>query len=211
MTQNTSHAVMAQRHEAKDSFDLFPTPGWATRALCEFIRDSGWAMFSVWEPACGLGHMSRPLSEYFGSVASSDVVDYGFGSVRDFLVPFSGKTSEFDWVITNPPFRLAEEFAHEALQHARHGVAFLVRTAFLEGIGRHKDLFSKHPPAAILQFTERVPMFSGRVDANGSTATAYCWIVWRTTARPSHPEFRWIPQCRKRLERASDYAEQVPA
>ncbi|MGH8525505.1 MAG: SAM-dependent methyltransferase, partial [Gammaproteobacteria bacterium] len=31
--QNTSHAVMAQRLEPKDSFDDFPTPPWATRAL----------------------------------------------------------------------------------------------------------------------------------------------------------------------------------
>ena len=28
--QNTSHAVMAQRTEAKDSLDNFPTPPWAT-------------------------------------------------------------------------------------------------------------------------------------------------------------------------------------
>lgn len=37
--QNTSHAVMAQRIEAKDSPDDFPTPPWATRALCEYILD----------------------------------------------------------------------------------------------------------------------------------------------------------------------------
>lgn len=35
--QNTSHAVMAQRIEAKDSLDDFPTPPWATRALIEHV------------------------------------------------------------------------------------------------------------------------------------------------------------------------------
>lgn len=40
MTQNTSHAVMAQRVEAHDSLDDFPTPPWATRALLE--RESDW-------------------------------------------------------------------------------------------------------------------------------------------------------------------------
>ena len=39
--QNTSHAVMAQRSEAKDSLDDFPTPPWATRALFEHIVDDG--------------------------------------------------------------------------------------------------------------------------------------------------------------------------
>ena len=28
MVQNISHAVMAQRHETKDSLDDFPTPPW---------------------------------------------------------------------------------------------------------------------------------------------------------------------------------------
>ena len=35
--QNTSHAVMAQRVEPKDSADDFPTPPWATRALVEHV------------------------------------------------------------------------------------------------------------------------------------------------------------------------------
>ena len=35
--QNTSHAVMSQRTEAKDSPDDFPTPPWATRALMEYV------------------------------------------------------------------------------------------------------------------------------------------------------------------------------
>jgi hypothetical protein len=38
--QNTSHAVMAQRTEPKDSPDDFPTPPWATRALIEHIFDA---------------------------------------------------------------------------------------------------------------------------------------------------------------------------
>ena len=65
--QNTSHAVMAQRFEAKDSLDDFPTPPWATRALLEHvIPDKDLAGRSVWEPACGAGHMAKVLKEYFG-------------------------------------------------------------------------------------------------------------------------------------------------
>ena len=37
MTQNRSSAVMQQRKEPHDSLDDFPTPPWATRALCEVI------------------------------------------------------------------------------------------------------------------------------------------------------------------------------
>ena len=44
MVQNTSHAVMAQRIEAADSPDDFPTPPWATRALIEHVLEdkTGW-------------------------------------------------------------------------------------------------------------------------------------------------------------------------
>jgi hypothetical protein len=41
MRQNTSHAVMAQRFEPLDSLDDFPTPPWATRALCGYLVQAG--------------------------------------------------------------------------------------------------------------------------------------------------------------------------
>jgi hypothetical protein len=58
--QNTSHGVMAQRTEDKDSLDDFPTPPWATRALIEHILSEHRAVLShstCLEPACGVGHM----------------------------------------------------------------------------------------------------------------------------------------------------------
>lgn len=203
MAQNTSHAVMAQRAEPHDSLDFFPTPPWATRALCEFIAPH--LGKTVWEPACGRGHMARPLGEYFKEVYASDVEPYGFGEVADFLL--MPAPERYDWIITNPPFRLAEQFARRALERgfSRDGVALLVRTSFLEGTGRYKQLFTKRPPQHILQFTERVPMHKGRVEAKGSTATAYCWIIWSMWSGMGPPEFGWIAPCRKRLERPSDY------
>lgn len=206
MSQNTSSAVMQQRAEPHDSLDFFPSPPWSTRALCEWLSHrTTLSAYSVWEPACGDGAMARPLGEFFGNVYASDVHSYGFGEVRDFLIPMQGE-QQHDWIITNPPFRLGEQFVRRALDVAMDGVAMLVRTAFLEGIGRHASLFKPHPPIYVLQFTERVPMFKGRLDPTGSTATAYCWIVW--DARPQghvETQFRWIPPCRRRLERDGDY------
>lgn len=206
MTQNTSHAVMAQRSEPPDSLDFFPTPPWATRALCEWIeRDEGvpgiLKQQKCWEPACGQGHMARPLAEYFSSVWATDVHDYGFGGVQDFLFPSKMDPS---WIITNPPFRLGEQFAKAMIERCENGCAILVRTAFLESTGRLETLFGPHPPTDILQFSERVAMVKGRYDPKASTATAYCWIVWRKRA-PAKTLFHWIPQCRKRLEKAYDY------
>lgn len=210
MTQNRSSAVMQQRSEAHDSLDDFPTPPWATRALCEWLRSrwcpepDDWRDMTCREPAANRGHMVKPLREYFGAVAASDVHDYGVGfDVADYL--FGEWWEPTDWTITNPPFRLAEQFISKALSLSEHGVAMIVRSAFLESVGRHERLFSVTPPSHVLQFTERVVMHKGRLAPEGSTATAYCWLVW-LQGWEEDTVFNWIAPCRKRLERPGDYA-----
>lgn len=202
--QNRSHAVMSQRVEPSESLDDFPTPPWATRALLEHVI-SGVVdkSHTCLEPACNRGFMAEPLKAYFNSVTSSDISDYGYGETRDFL-GHSYETGSFDWVITNPPFKFAEDFVHEGLRVARVGVAMLARTVFLESVGRYDRLFQLTPPSIFAQFTERVPMFKGRLDAKGSTATGYAWFVW-VKGEDQPPRLAWVPPCRKRLERPADY------
>lgn len=207
MSQNTSSAVMAQRHEARDSLDFFPTPPWATRALLGDVLDISRGVLTAWEPACGEGHMVRPLAEYFKTVYASDCHDYGAGfPVDDFLIPQgTGAQRRADWIVTNPPFKLAREFALTALDRANLGVALLVRSAWAEGIERYETLFKPHPPAIVAQFCERVPMVKGRLDPKASTATGYAWFVWCKNRYASETWFKWIEACRKRHERPGDY------
>ena len=47
-------------------------------------------------------------------------------------------------------------------------------------------------------------MHKGRLAPEGSTATAYCWLVWIDGLGPE-TQFEWIAPCRKRLEREGDY------
>src|ERR1035437_7148151 len=199
-------AVMASRIEPHDSLDFFPTPPWGVRALlthCISVRGC-----FVWEPACGEGHMSRPIAEFAKHVYASDVRDYGWGNkVHDFLMPFTpAGLGPLDWIITNPPFRLAEQFIRTGLEGAPN-VAVLLRSTFTESEGRYRDLFSRTPPIMIAQFAERLPMFKGRIVEDGSSATAYCWMVWsRNNPFSTETVFKWIPPCRDQLERPSDYA-----
>lgn len=228
MSQNRSTAVMQRRHVAPDSLDYFPTPPWATRALCEFLADELGDLdrFTCWEPACGEGHMVRPLLECFGGVRASDVHRYalppGLGEheLMDFVM-FGDGEPQVDVLLSNPPFQLAQAFIETGRKVARRAVAMLVRSAFLEGEKRYEQLWSGRPPTYILQFTERVVMLEGRlVQSNtvdpfaekpgtkASSATAYVWLVWiqggvRTT------RFHWIAPCRRRLERPGDYPDYV--
>jgi hypothetical protein len=226
MTQNTSSAVMQQRSEAHDSLDDFPTPPWATRALCEWVLGTArWPLGRICrEPAANRGHMVRPLSEFFHQVDASDVHDYGAGFPQaDYL--FGPLPECVDWIITNPPFRLAEQFINRALETSAFGVAMFVRSAFLESEGRYVDLFSRTPPTDVLQFAERVVIHKGRlpnpnvkepvlnketgevVMKKPTTATSYCWLVWIRGRMVVPPETRlhWIAPCRARLERPKDY------
>lgn len=224
MSQNTSTAVMQRRAPAPDALDYFPTPAWATRALCEFLRDElghDIGEQSVWEPACGEMHMARPLGEYFRWVNATDVHRYSDDhALADFLIEHGAFPSP-DWVITNPPFVLAAEFIETAMRVSHVGCAMLLRSAFLEGQERHRTLFGPNPPAYVLQFVERCLMLRGRVirvgapdpfnldDAgkpkNGATATSYCWLIW--IHDQADTRLRWLADCRERLERPGDYPE----
>lgn len=194
MPQNRIDSAMATRSEPRDSLDFFPTPPWATRALCEHVLDLTGT--TVWEPACGQGHMSEALMEYASRVISTDVAPYGYGGVRDFFAP---NDYEVDWVITNPPFNLAERFALRGFEVARSGVALFVRSVFTEGAGRYERLFSVCPPTIVAQFTERVTLVKNRLADNRiSSATAYCWIVWKKLSKQP-PTLMWIPPCKAEL------------
>jgi hypothetical protein len=211
---NGARAIMAGRLEPDDSLDYFPTPPWATRALLEDVlphlgidpHDLG----RVWEPACGEGHISGVLAEYGCESTATDIFDYsvdgrqppGWAGKLDFLVrsQYVRLDDRFgisaDWIITNPPFGdKILPFVRDAILYARAGVAMFVRQQWLEGIERYEDLFANTPPTLYAQFAERVNLCKGRWDPAGTTATAYCWLVWIKDMAPQ-PVY-WIPPGRR--------------
>jgi hypothetical protein len=201
-----SSAVMARRREPPDALDFFPTPPWATRALFRHVLPAIGAdtIETVWEPACGEGHMADVVAEFArGQVIASDIFDYRYGQAPiDFL--HDEPLVRPEWIITNPPFSSACEFTLRALELATKGVAMLVRTQWIESIGRYEKLFRDRPPAIYAPFVERVPMVKGRWDPDASTATSYAWFVWFQGA-PGSARIFWIPPgCRTSLTRPDD-------
>lgn len=226
MAQNRSSAVMQQRHEAPDSLDDFPTPPWASRALCEELVRRGHQLHlhRAWEPACNRGYMAAALAEYFDQVHATDVHDYGWpgqACQADFLIDWGQDAPDVDWVVTNPPFRLAGDFIRQALRHAKVGVAVFVRSAFIEGQERYASLFRDQPESLFMPFVERVALWRGvlldperqvwRDDPDGgglrypTSATSYAWLVWIKSMPPGATLMHRIGPCRRELTRPADY------
>lgn len=212
---NGARAVMASRQHPSGDLDYFPTPPWATRALMERVLpqlpdvDFGISEQSCWEPACGEGHIAEVLSEYFRQVIPSDVHNYGYHKTcdtLDFLATNYPPPPDRDWIITNPPFEeKGEQFVLRALDLANVGVAMFVRLQWLETTGRYERIFKDRPPTLIAFFAERVNLCKDRWDPEGTTATAYIWLVWIKDRSPQAPF--WIPPgCREALTRDDDVA-----
>jgi hypothetical protein len=153
-SRNPGDYVMVNRSASK-GLDLYCTPPCETRALFEHVllpvlgRDYDFG--TVWDPCCGLGHMSEVLKEYADPVFASDIYDYGYeqDDVIDFLDARSYRHSP-DWVIGNSPYKFALEFALQGLQVARKGVAFLNRIYFNSSKERYYKLFTTQPPSYTL-------------------------------------------------------------
>lgn len=191
---NLSTAVMARRLSPLSSLDYFPTPAWATRALADRVGLN--RSHRVLEPAAGGGHMADVLSEYAGEVDCSDLADpegRGWGGVDFRNLPPPEKNERYDWLITNPPFKLAELFAARAPQFARCH-ALIARLSFLEGGGRHRRLWAADPCTDIYVFSRRVSFKEGRLAGpKEQSATAYAWFVWNFPRRTS-PLVHWITE-----------------
>lgn len=184
-----SAIVGAQKNHKRKEADFYPTPPDVTEALMRFLnlpRNS-----VVWEPACGDGAMSRILERHVSDVVSSDLRDepdiYGRPAI-DFLSWPEEADDAFrpDWIITNPPFNVAEAFIKHALSITPN-VAMLLKSQYWHAARRSK-LFEQHPPAWILPLTWRPAFLEAERGRSPLMDVIWCvWTaedVWETRFRP---------------------------
>lgn len=183
------YAVAADRKESRASADYYPTPPSGTRALLTVERFHG----TIWEPACGAGHMSKVLEEAGYTVMSSDLVDRGYGEAGvDFLCD-SIRSRRVPNVVTNPPYIVALPFVRRALEVATSKVAMLLRLSWLEGVERGK-LFREHPPSRVWVFSKRLTIQRSECDIHRDAGgmVAFCWMVWDKADTSGETRLGWI-------------------
>lgn len=153
--------------------DLYPTPPEVTVALLRFLNLP--KETKIWEPAAGDGDMAKAMWDCGMLVDETDI-----RSGQDFLTIWRPNDSEYDydWIITNPPFSLAEEFIRHASELQRP-FAMLLKAQYWHAAKR-MALFEEIPPSYILPLTWRPDFFfKERENGNGgSPLMDVMWCVW---------------------------------
>ncbi len=149
----------------RTGYDFYPTPPEATFALLEYINLPKQTV--IWEPACGEKHMVKAMEEKGYTVIGTDIQ-----TGTDFLTT---KTIPCDWVITNPPFSLSEQFIRRCRETGKP-FALLLKSQFWHARKRY-ELFYEIKPSYVLPLTWR-PDFLFKQRGNGSPLMDVLWCVW---------------------------------
>lgn len=171
--------------------DFYATPPLAVKHLLDIENFDN----NIWEPACGMNHITNELRNRGYNVKCSDIVkmiDDPYIEIIDFL-NYSGKWNGD--IITNPPFKYAKEFVERALEvvNNRAKVCMFLKLQFLEGTKRIK-LFEKNPPKIIYVASKRYGCSKdGKFnnDGNIGSAICYCWYIWEKGFK-GDPIIKWI-------------------
>ena len=165
---------------AERGSDFYPTPRIAVESLLNAEPDMLNTMARVWEPAAGDGNIAHVLRDNGIPVIASDIERYGFDLhfVGDFLQQTQAPAGTAV-LVTNPPYRLAAQFAEHALALVPD-VYLLLRLAFLESISR-TELLEHSGLRRVLVFRKRLPRMhrSGWDGPKSSSSMAFAWYAWK--------------------------------
>ena len=151
------------------------------------------------EPCIGGGHIAKIIKDYYpnSKITGVDLIDRGYENTKigDFLT--YNFDEQFDNIITNPPYSLAQDFLEKSMDIVINGgkIAMFLKIQFLEGVKR-KEMFKKYPPKYIYVFSKRQnPWRNGsEVDEKGkpwSSTMCFAWFVWEKGSK-TEPVIRWL-------------------
>jgi len=162
--------------EERQEDDFYATEPKAVKLLLELEEFDD----DIWECAAGKGHISEILEDAGYNVVSSDLVDRGVDWIH---TPIDFLKCNKNWrgdIITNPPYKHAQEFIEKALELINDGnkVAMFLKIQFLESQTR-KQLFEKYPPKRVWISSSRLFCAkNGEFHKYKATALCYCWYIW---------------------------------
>lgn len=171
----TTNGFANNREYDREKNDYYATEPKAVKLLLE-LED--FSQFDIWECACGQGHLSKEMIEKGLNVYSSDLINREYGNTFDFL---SEENKQWKGhIITNPPYKYAQQFIEKALSIIPIGckVAMFMPVRYVEGKAR-KKMYQVNPPKTIYISSSRLKCaINGEFDKMKGSATSYAWFVW---------------------------------
>jgi hypothetical protein len=191
MTRAQQLPIAGHVPAGRAAHDFYPTPAWVVRALVESGEIPSGRVWDSWlDPCAGEGAIIRAVPEVAWSAMEirpeceellEDAAGVGNVVIGDFLT--EGHPGDPSWVVTNPPFRLAADFARAGLEACSQGVAMLLPLGWLGSCSKRLDLLRSPPDVLVLS---KRPSFTGR----GTDVQSYAWCIWRRGQRRSHGAWR---------------------
>lgn len=170
--------------------EFYATPPEATRAFLAAEQFNG----TIWEPACGQGHIDKELIANGYETIATDLIDHGYGDGQeDFLKSNAPRAKH---IITNPPYGrgLADAFIRKSLCHITvtgGKSAMLINLSSLCHPSRHSS-FIKRPPVRIYALDECICFPNGIAKrASAHALQRYCWAVWESEPN-TETSFHWL-------------------
>lgn len=177
MSTGISLAAGNKAHSYEDrGKELYETPTVAIEALLANEP----LPHHIWEPACGRGAIVDMLRARGHTVWATDLHDLGCRESQFNMDFLQVKQSRIDVeaIVTNPPYRLAQQFVETAMALAPK-VVMLLRLAFLES-ERRTPILDHGKLARVLVFKNRLPMMhrDGWAGPKAGSAVPFAWFVW---------------------------------
>jgi hypothetical protein len=149
---------------------------------------------SIWDPACGFGHIVDSAKEAGYDAFGTDIVNRTKASMA--TMDFLATSAEVDNIVTNPPFHLIQEFAERAVVLARRKAALIFPVRRLNAAGAW---LGKLPLARICFISPRPSMPPGPVYRQYEKAGKrpsrgsqdFAWLVFER-GHSGAPESRWL-------------------
>ena len=180
-----------KNNKERAELDYYATP---TAEVKNFLDYTGYNFdgLSILEPCVGGGHMANGIKSYLdengykAKLIGSDVIDRGFtdpawtlhyGLTYDFLDD-DYPVDKADVVIMNPPFATLEPFIIRGLEIAQNMLVVFCRLQAVESKDRYEHIFAEHPFSKCIVYVDRVQCWKNGVKPAGTSAQAYCWLVW---------------------------------
>lgn len=176
------------RGRVRNRDDFYSTPPWLIEALIPTLKNllTGIAVPDIWEPCAGDGRIAQVLEHHFPNarIYRSDITQHlGNHCTRDFLdfEPGGIEFADFDLIITNPPFLIAEKLIRHSFDFLRPGgtTIALERIGFL-GSKQREPWLANHVPDIALS-----PRRASFLPTHQADSVEYSWLSWTANKRTS--------------------------